>query len=81
MLINSLIWNIWNPGRYLPRNNHVYLARDGTTEVEATKVRTTGGNTLLAMLTFGLFFRKKRESQPFMETNSGGGRSDVHPEE
>ncbi|KAI8304059.1 hypothetical protein K4K61_006432 [Colletotrichum sp. SAR11_59] len=29
MLVNSLIWNVWHPGRFLPRGHHVYLARDG----------------------------------------------------
>ncbi|KAF9875482.1 hypothetical protein CkaCkLH20_06863 [Colletotrichum karsti] len=29
MLVNSLIWNVWHPGRFLPRGHHVYLAPDG----------------------------------------------------
>ncbi|KAI8151729.1 hypothetical protein KHU50_011987 [Colletotrichum sp. SAR 10_65] len=29
MLVNSLIWNVWHPGRFLPRGHHVYLAQDG----------------------------------------------------
>ena len=33
MLLNSVILNIWHPARYLPRDNKVYLARDGKTEL------------------------------------------------
>lgn len=34
MLLNSVLWNVWNPGRYLPRDHRVHLAEDGRTEVE-----------------------------------------------
>lgn len=75
MLINSVIWNIWNPGRYLPTNSHVYLAQDGKTELEG-KIRTrTLGRALLALLTFGFFFREKEEDRPFLELNSFSGSS------
>lgn len=37
MLVNSVLWNVLNPGRFFPRNSHVYLAWDGT-EVEDGKV-------------------------------------------
>jgi hypothetical protein len=67
MLVNSLLWNIWNPGRYLPRNRHVYLAQDGRTELEAN-IRTAG-RPWLAFLTFGIFFREKHENRPFLELN------------
>lgn len=33
MLLNTLLWNVWHPRRYLPQDYHVYLARDGETEV------------------------------------------------
>ncbi|KAI9699258.1 MAG: hypothetical protein M1836_002868 [Candelina mexicana] len=33
MLINSWMLNIFFPGRYLPRSNKVYLARDGKSEI------------------------------------------------
>lgn len=63
MLVNSGLWNIWHPGRYLPRNNHVYLMQDGNTEVEAEEV--VDGRPLLAkagsILTFGIFFHRKSE--------------------
>lgn len=65
MLINSLIWNIWNPGRYLPINHHIYLAPNGKTELEA-KVQKAG-RPLLSFLTLGMFFREKQEYHPFLE--------------
>jgi len=30
MFINTLMLNIWHPGRYLPRSNRIFLAKDGT---------------------------------------------------
>jgi hypothetical protein len=61
MLVNSALWNIWNPGRYLPKHNHIYLSQDGSTEVEGQY--ETDSRPLLAkagsILTFGVLFRKK----------------------
>ena len=34
MIINSLLLNVRHPGLYLPRNNKIYLAQDGVTEIE-----------------------------------------------
>lgn len=33
MFINTAMLNIWHPGRRLPRSNHVFLAKDGKTEL------------------------------------------------
>jgi len=30
MLINSVLWNVRQPGPYLPGDTHIYLAQDGT---------------------------------------------------
>lgn len=32
MFINTAVLNIWHPGRFMPRSNKIYLARDGVTE-------------------------------------------------
>ncbi|KAL7627705.1 hypothetical protein AAE478_001899 [Parahypoxylon ruwenzoriense] len=68
MLINSVLWNVWNPGRFLPKDYHIYLARDGT-EVEGEK--DSDDRPLLAetvhVLTFGILFRRKRQTQQFQE--------------
>lgn len=65
MLINSVLWNMWNPGRYLPRNYLVYLAQDGKTELEGKVLRH--GRPLLSLLTFGMCFREEQEYRPFLE--------------
>ncbi|KAF3021390.1 hypothetical protein E8E14_000742 [Neopestalotiopsis sp. 37M] len=33
MLANSMLWNVFHPGRYLPQEKNLYLERDGATEV------------------------------------------------
>lgn len=33
MFINTAMLNIWHPGRRLPRSNHIFLAKDGRTEL------------------------------------------------
>jgi hypothetical protein len=66
MLINSVIWNVWNPGRYLPRNYHVHLARDGRTEVQGHFKPDDRPLfvKILSICTFGLFFGAKTHEQP-----------------
>lgn len=56
MLVNSFLWNIWHPGRYMPSDSRVHLARDGITELdgagkpEKTPILVTVGS----MFTFGI---------------------------
>lgn len=68
MLINSALWNALNPGRFLPKDYHIYLAQDGT-EVEGE--RDTDERPLLAktanVLTFGLLFQRKRRNHAAQE--------------
>jgi len=71
MLVNSVLWNVWNPGRYLPSNHHIYLSRDGRTEVQG-KVRVAS-RLWLAILTFGVLGREKQEDQPLLELNDRSG--------
>lgn len=72
MLTNSILWNMWNPGRYLPQNYHVYLAQDGRTELEEEDrpddrpLVTKAGS----VLTFGIFFRKKEGIRPSVVPNN-----------
>lgn len=66
MLINSILWNIWHPGRFLPKDYHVYLSQDGT---EGEGEEDSDNRPLLAkagnVLTFGIFWRKKEQAQRF----------------
>ncbi|KAK0731898.1 hypothetical protein B0H67DRAFT_90006 [Lasiosphaeris hirsuta] len=68
MFANSVLWNVWNPGRYLPRSHQVFLARDGT---EVRGEEESDRRPLLAkaghVLTFGIFFGRKKGGQPFEE--------------
>lgn len=61
MLINSWLWNIWHPGRFLPREHHIFLAQDGT---EVVGEKQEDSRPLLAktahVLTFGMLFRDKK---------------------
>lgn len=64
MLINSIIWNIWNPGRFLPRDYHIHLSPDGKTEIERREEPDDRSLTakVFHILTFGLLFSRKRNS-------------------
>ena len=77
MLLNSALWNAWNPGRYLPRSRRVYLAWDGRTECEGREgpderplLKKAG-----AVLTFGFLFAREKGEREFEELGDyAGGR-------
>jgi hypothetical protein len=66
MLINSWLWNIWHPGRFLPRDHHIFLGQDGT---EVTGEKHEDSRPLLAktahVLTFGILFRDKSQGRHY----------------
>ncbi|KAF1346177.1 hypothetical protein BDV97DRAFT_405796 [Delphinella strobiligena] len=72
-VLNSVQWNIWEPGRYLPRNHNVYLAHDCRTEIEghdesdARPLLVKAGTALGSTLTSGIFFWKKKNHRTFEE--------------
>ncbi|KAF2727659.1 putative RTA1 domain protein [Polyplosphaeria fusca] len=69
MLLNSVLWNVWHPGRYLPEKHNIHLARDGVTEIEGEEQKDQRSLLLklLSVLTFGLLFRKKTQRGSFEE--------------
>jgi hypothetical protein len=71
MLSNSVLWNVWSPGRYLPRNNRIYLAQDGVTEVQGPA--HTGGNPWLGIFSFGILGQGKQVRQAVMELRAKRG--------
>ncbi|RYP74774.1 hypothetical protein DL769_003948 [Monosporascus sp. CRB-8-3] len=77
MFINSVLWNIWNPGRYIPRRHSVYLSPDGAFEIEGEEKEDD--RSLLAraghIFTFGILFHRKYERPTSIEL-SGHSRSD-----
>ncbi|KAL8359026.1 hypothetical protein RB598_007738 [Gaeumannomyces tritici] len=79
MLLNSVIWNVWHPGRFLPHSHRVHLARDGA-EVERERVidgRPTWAK-VAHVLAFGLLFgRKKQAGGAFQELSKLPNQSNV----
>ncbi|KAI1297054.1 putative RTA1 domain protein [Xylaria venustula] len=68
MFLNSALWNIWNPGRYLPINHHVHPPRDGV-EGEDTDDRPFLAKAA-HVFTFGILFGRKRSYQLTGELNN-----------
>lgn len=74
MLVNSVLWNVWHPGRHLPASYQVHLAQDGT-EVHGDEksderpLLKKAGN----VLTFGMLWRRKevRDFQELREYPAG----------
>ncbi|CAJ2501184.1 Uu.00g040370.m01.CDS01 [Anthostomella pinea] len=81
MLINSVLWNVWNPGRYLPRNHHVYLAKDGTTEIQGEEApdERSFANKAGHVLTFGILFRRKEARRGFQELEELSDARPIEP--
>ncbi|KXJ87059.1 RTA1 domain-containing protein [Microdochium bolleyi] len=58
MLANSILWNVWHPGRLLPRDPRVYLAQDGSRVLREVVVADGRAwwEKVLHVVTFGMFF-------------------------
>jgi hypothetical protein len=76
MLVNSGLWNVWHPGRFLPSSHGVHLGADGTEVTEPKGYEVSLTRRVGNGLTFGLLFRKKEKSREFIEL---GGPSDEAP--
>ncbi|KAH8911245.1 putative RTA1 domain protein [Coniochaeta sp. PMI_546] len=65
MFLNSVLWNVWNPGRYMPRNSRVYLAPDGLTELEDgdKSNKQPLSVTIASVFTFGIVGAVHRKRQ------------------
>ncbi|KAM0416981.1 hypothetical protein ACHAPT_013005 [Fusarium lateritium] len=88
MLINTVMFNVRHPRRYLPENNKIYLAPDGVTEVEGPGFKDPRPfwQTLIDPFDIhGLLTGRGRETERFWETgdddtttrDSGRIKSDV----
>lgn len=70
MLVNSVLWNIWHAGRYLPQSYAVHLSEEGE---EVTTGSDTDDRSSLAKIgnvfTFGILFRRKTQQTSFHELN------------
>jgi hypothetical protein len=83
MLLNSGLWNVWNPGRYMPRNSRVYLAPDGMTELENGDKSNKQPLlvTIGSVFTFGILgavHRKRQADRAHMAPESATDRGDTN---
>lgn len=78
MLLNSVLWSLWHPGRFLPRRTHVYLSLDGA-EVEDQEDKDDRSLWMMVVHTvsFGLLFAKNPSkndhSNALIEQRDGKG--------
>ncbi|KAM5430577.1 hypothetical protein McanCB21832_006422 [Microsporum canis] len=82
MLINSVLWNIWNPSRFLPPDHRIHVTKNGNAEVMAEDGKDSRSVLAKAghILTFGILFGRKTAVRPLHEppetemTPASGGR-------
>ncbi|KAL3469709.1 hypothetical protein BJX99DRAFT_264954 [Aspergillus californicus] len=61
MLVNCGIWNLWHPGRFLPRSYLVHLDRGGNEVLgEEMKDERGAGRKVLCVVSFGILCRRKK---------------------
>lgn len=70
MLINMYLWNTLHPMGSLPSNYHVYLAKDGHTELEGPGWKDNRSFILTWMDPLGLFIKGDDKETPFWESNA-----------
>jgi hypothetical protein len=72
MLVNSVLWNVRHPRRYLPENYQVYLAQDGVTELEGPGWKDKRPFMVTMIDPFGMCDQAREKERPFWETNGVG---------
>lgn len=79
MLINTCLWNVRHPRRYLPQSPRTYLAQDGSVELEGPGWDDTRPWLVTLVDPFGFMASGKEKTRPpFWETN---GYAAVKPEQ
>jgi hypothetical protein len=69
MLVNSVLWNVRHPRRYLPQHSTTYLAQDCSTDLEGPGWKDTRPFVMTLLDPFGWLDSGKKKEQPFWETN------------
>ncbi|PGH11497.1 hypothetical protein AJ79_04872 [Helicocarpus griseus UAMH5409] len=69
MLINSVLWNVRHPGRYLPENYNTYLTRDGVRELVGPGWKDERPWIVTVCDPFGWFVKGEKGEKPFWETD------------
>ncbi|KKZ65569.1 hypothetical protein EMCG_08594 [[Emmonsia] crescens] len=76
MAVNSVLWNVRHPHRYLPERYETYLTRDGVTELVGPGWRDERPFIVTVCDPFGWFVSKggegKEGGKPFWETDGYG---------
>ncbi|CAG9980784.1 unnamed protein product [Clonostachys byssicola] len=67
MIINSALFNVRHPRRYLPESNKIYLAEDGVTEVEGPGFEDGRPFWQTLLDPFGLWTKDKASQAKFWE--------------
>lgn len=75
MLVNSGVWNVWHPGRFLPASRGVHLAVDGREVVVEKGEEVSMARRVGQTVTFGLLFREKGKGGEFVELEENLGEA------
>ncbi|KAI1475723.1 hypothetical protein F4774DRAFT_421363 [Daldinia eschscholtzii] len=82
MFVNTLMWNVLHPSRFLPANFRTHLTSDGLTEVTDAKVHNPQPfhMKVLSVLTLGIYPGRKSKDKMSQKTNTsedGGQASEL----
>lgn len=74
MVINTFMLNARHPMRYLPRNNKIYIAQDGVTEIEGPGYEDTRPFIVTLLDPFDVvgMMKGRNMQQRFWETHAEG---------
>lgn len=74
MVLNTFLLNVYHPMRFLPRNNKIYLATDGVTEIEGPgyEDKRKWYVTVLDPFDMGGMLRGNKLEDRFWETHAEG---------
>jgi hypothetical protein len=69
LLVYTVGWNVWHPGRYLPESERRYLAQDGKTELQGPGWKDSRSMTETFMDPFAALTARGGHKKPFWEHN------------
>ncbi len=75
MLLASVLWNVWHPGRFLPRDSRAYLAQDGVTVLIGPGWKNSASLTETFFNPFAMLTSRGGHQKQFWESNGYALRS------